>query len=260
MKINKDYLEIIKAAKAGGQIVKKYFGKNLKITGKTIPADFKTRADMESEEAILKIIKKKFPKYNIIAEENGKLENGSEYTFAIDPLDGTNNFVLGIPYFSVSIALLKGDEIIFGVVYNPILDNMYFAEKGRGAYLNNKRIFVNKESDLKNSSVPVVFGFKYQDKYERDITKELYLKRTKRVLFNWSFALDAGFLASGKYEAIYVKDINLYDFAAGKLIAREAGALITDEQGNPEKNDKNEAFLISNGTKIHKEILEILKK
>lgn len=259
MKISKEYLEIIRAAKAGGKIVKKYFGKNLEVIGKTIPADFKTKADIESEEVILKILSKKFPSYNIIAEENGKIDKKSEYTFAIDPLDGTNNFVLGIPYFSVSIALLKGDEIIFGVVYNPVLNNIYFAEKGKGAYLNDKKIIVNEEADLKNSSISIVFGFKYQDNFERDFSNRLYKEKAKRVLFNWSFALDAGYLSSGKYEAIYVKDINLYDFAAGKLIAKEAGALITDELGNPEENDRSQTFLISNGTKIHQEILKLIR-
>jgi len=257
--ITKEYKEIIRAAKAGGAIVRKYFGKNLEVTGKTIPADFKTKADVESERAILKVLSEKFSEYNIFAEETGEIKNGSKYTFAVDPLDGTNNFVLGIPYFSISIALLKSDEIVFGVIYNPILDNLYFAEKGRGAYLNGKKIFVNKEFSLKNSSVSVVFGFNYQDNHERDINKKLYMKRTKRALFNWSFALDACLLASGKIEAIIVKEINLWDFAAGKLIAREAGALITNFGGDYEKSDLSNTFLISNGTKVHQEILEILK-
>jgi len=260
MKINKDYLEIIKAAKAGGETTKKYFGKSLKIEGKSMPADFRTKADLESEKVILKILKKAFPKYNIISEEAGETQNGSEYTFVIDPLDGTNNFVLGIPYFSVAIGLVKNDKIIFGAVYNPILDNIYYAEKGKGAYLNGKKIKVNKEGNIKQSTVSVVVS--YYEEVARDMMfgAELYKKDAKRVLFNWSVILDFCLMASGKTEALIIKDLPLHDFIAGKIIAKEAGAYITDFNGNPEKSEKNNRFLISNGTKIHQEILQIIKK
>ena len=260
LKINKDYLEIIKAARAGGEVVKKYFGKNIKITGKTIPADFKTKADMESEEVILKILNKKFPKYNIIAEENGEKKNGSEYTFVIDPLDGTNNFVLGIPYFSIGVGLLKGSEIIFGVVYNPILDNMYFAEKGKGAYLNGKKIHVNDESNLTNSSVSVVTEYGDATNIQEKLFTELSHLKAKRCLMNWSCLLDFCLLGVGKIEGIIFSNCPLHDFIPGKLIAKEAGALVTDLDGVEEKSDKNNIFLTTNGTKIHKEILDIINK
>jgi myo-inositol-1(or 4)-monophosphatase len=132
--IGKEYKEVIRAAKTGGEVVRKYFGKSLKLEGKTIPADFRTKADLESEKVIIKILSKSFPKYNIFSEEIGEIDKNSEYTFHVDPLDGTNNFALGIPYSSVSIGLTRGDEIIFGVVYNPMLDNLYYAEKGRGSF------------------------------------------------------------------------------------------------------------------------------
>jgi len=257
--ISKEYNEIIKAVKAGGDITKKYFGKVLKIEGKSIPADFRTKADLESEQVIIKILSKSFPKYNIISEEVGEINRGSEYTFHVDPLDGTNNFVLGIPYFSVSIGLTKGEEILFGAIYNPILDNMYCAQKGRGAYLNGKRIQVNKESDIKNSSVSVVVAFDCPDGYESEVLNKIYTKDAKRILTNWSVALDLCLLATGKIEGIIIKEIHLWDFCAGKLIAKEAGAMITDFEGALEKNEKSATFLITNGTKIHKEILEILK-
>lgn len=258
--ITKKYNEIIRAAKAGGEVAKKYFGKVLKIEGKSIPADFRTRADLESEKAIFKVLKKAFPKYNIISEEAGEIQNGSEYTFIIDPLDGTNNFVLGIPYFSTAIGLVKGDEIIFGVVYNSILDNLYFAEKEKGAYLNGKKIKINKTSDIKQTTVSVVVT--YYEEVARDMMfgKKLYEKDVKRVLFNWSVLLDFCLMASGKTEALIIKDLPLHDFIPGKIIAKEAGAYITDFDGNQEKSEKNSRFLISNGTKIHQELLEILKQ
>jgi myo-inositol-1(or 4)-monophosphatase len=254
--INKEYEEIIKAAKAGGKVAKKYFGKILEVTTKSNPSDLRTNADLESEKEVIKILSKKFPTYNIISEEAGEMNKNSEFTFFVDPIDGTNNFVMGIPYFSTSIGLMKGDETIFGAVYNPILDNIYFAEKGKGAYLNNKRIFVNKESDIKNCSISAVVSYRATQDLEEKFVVELYKKSVKRVLTNWSMILDFCLLASGKMEAMLVAiDVSLYDFVAGKLIAKEAGALVTDLKGATEKNDKNSTFLVSNGTKIHKEIL-----
>jgi myo-inositol-1(or 4)-monophosphatase len=257
--IDKKYNKIIKAAKAGGKITKRYFGKVLEIEGKTIPADFRTKADLESEKTIIKILSKSFPEYNIFSEECGEINKNSDYTFHIDPLDGTNNFVLGVPYFSVSIGLTKGDEIIFGAVYNPVLDNMYYAQKGRGAFLNGKKIEVNNESKIENSSVSVVVAFSCPNGYEPAILAKLFEEDVKRVLTNWSVALDLSLLASGKIEAIVIRDIHLWDFIAGKIIAKEAGAMIADFNGILEKNEKTATFLISNGTKIHQEILEVLK-
>lgn len=258
-KINKDFQEIIKAARAGGAVVRKYFGKNLEITGKTIPADFKTKADMESEEVILKILTKKFPSYNIISEETGEINKNSEYTFIIDPLDGTNNFVLGIPYFSVAIGLVHKDEIIFGVVYEPVTNNIYYAEKGKGAYLNGKKIICNKEKDIQNSTISVVVSYGCPAVFEDKIIADLNAKNIKRTLKNWSCLLDMCLLASGKIEAVIMDKISLHDFIAAKIIAKEAGVLITEYSGDIEKNDKNDTFLATNGTKIHKEILKVLQ-
>jgi len=258
--VNKEYSEIIKAAKAGGEVVKKYFGRSLKIEEKSMPCDFRTKADLESEKVIIKILEKSYPKYNIFSEEFGEINKGSEYTLIIDPLDGTNNFSLGIPYFSVSIGLVKKDNIIFGVVYNPILDNLYHAEKGKGAYLNGKRIRVSKEEDIRKSSVSVVISYHGSEEKAGKVTIGLYEKKdTKRVLTNWAVILDFCLLASGKIESIIVDEIPLHDFVSGKLIAKEAGAFITDFYNKPENSDTNNRFLISNSVKIHKEVLDILK-
>lgn len=257
--IKKEYKEIIKAAIAGGEVTKKYFGKFLEIEGKSIPADFRTKADLESEKAALKVLEKNFPKYNIISEEAGEINKDSEYTFIIDPLDGTNNFVLGIPYFSTGIGLMKDNETIFGAIYDPILKNIYFAEKGKGAFLNKKRIFVNKVSDIKDTTISMVVSYGDSADFEENIILNLYNKGVKRVLKNWSCLLDLCLLAAGKMEAVIFHDCPLHDFIPGKLIAKEAGAIVVDFSGNSEKNDKNNIFLTTNGTKIHKEILEILK-
>lgn len=256
--ITKKYKEIIRAAKAGGEVAKKYFGKALEITTKYNLSDYRTTADLASEKAIIKILSKSFPKYNIISEEAGEINKNSEYTFYIDPIDGTNNFVLGIPYFSVGIALLKGDEMIFSAVYHPTLKNIYYAEKEKGAYLNNKRINANKETNIKNCTVSYVGTYSSSLKHKQRTVMGLEDLGVKRVMRNWSVILDYCLLASGKIEAVIIYGkLNLWDTAPGLLIAKEAGAIVTDY--GKKKND-GVFLLATNGTKIHQAILDILNK
>jgi len=135
-----DIAPIIQAARAGGAVLLKYFGTSLATTRKTTAADFRTKADTESEAAILSILAAAFPAFNIISEEQGETDKKSDYSFFVDPMDGTNNFVLGIPNFTVSIGLMHKDEIVAGVVYHPLLDRVYHAQAGQGAYCDNQRI------------------------------------------------------------------------------------------------------------------------
>ncbi|NQU99128.1 MAG: inositol monophosphatase [Parcubacteria group bacterium] len=247
---------IIKAAKEGGKVLSKYFGKNLKTERKSTKADLRTVADTESEKAILKILKKEFPEYNIWSEERDYIDKKSEYTFVIDPLDGSMNFITGIPYFSVSIALLKNDEPIIAVVYNPTTNDIYYAEKNKGAYLNNKKISVNSESDIEKCSVVYITGYEHPRSYFPKLVSNLDKLKIKRVLVMWSVALDFCLFSQGKIEAIVHNGSELYDRVAGVLIAREAGALVTDFKGNNEfKGDK---FLVTNGTGIHNKLLKIV--
>jgi len=252
-----DIEKMIKAARAGGDILKKYYGYSLETTQKSNTSDFRTKADLESEEAILLILEAEFPVYNIYSEEKGEIDKNSEFTFIIDPLDGTNNFVLGIPNFSISIGLLKHDEIIAGVIYSPIIDNVYYAEKALGAYFDGKKLEVNKESDIKRATISHNCSYETYHSETVKVIQSLYSKDAKRVMFNWSPTFDFCMLASGRIEGIINNNSELYDFAAGKLIAREAGALISDFNGNPETNDKNRMFIISNGTEIHKHMVEV---
>jgi myo-inositol-1(or 4)-monophosphatase len=259
MSIKEEYKEIIRAAKAGGEVVRKYFGKTLALEGKSTPADFRTKADLGSEKAVLDILQKKFPKYNILSEEVGEINKNSEYTFVIDPLDGTNNFSLGIPNFTTGIGLMKGGETIFGVVYAPVLKSVYFAEKGKGAYSNNKKIHVNNESELKKSTVSYVGSYACPYSHTPEVVAKFYNNGAKRLLSSWSVLFDMCLIASGKIEAAIVCGPEIYDFIPAKLIAKEAGALVTDLDGEKAVKDKDVTFLVSNGSKIHQEILKILK-
>lgn len=250
--------KIITAAKAGGAVQKKYFGQSIETIQKTIASDFQTKADLESEQAILEILKKDFPEFNIISEEIGEINNNSDYTFYIDPLDGTNNFVIGLPNFSVSIGLFYKEEIIAGVIYSPIIDRVYYAQKGGGAFINNEKINVNKETDIKRATI--AYNCNYDTGFEEQvkITDSLYSKDAKRILFNWSPTYDFCMLASGKIEGIINNNNEIYDFAAGKLIAREAGAIISNFDGTPEQSDRNAGFIICNNASIQNELIQVL--
>lgn len=264
----KDQKAIISASKAGGGIAKSYFGpacaadvaagrKVLNVEEKSCITDFRTQADMESESAIIAILEKSFPSYNILSEERGFIDKKSEYTFYIDPLDGTNNFFLGIPNFSVSIGLAKGEETIFGVVYLPMIDVVYSAEKGKGAFCNGVKIKSSSETSIANSASSFMCGYHCPKSYIIKTIGNLS-RRTKRVLVSWSVASDLCLLASGKIETAINKKTEIYDFLAGKIIAKEAGCVVTDMKGKPEKNDFNREFLISNNFDIHREVLRLV--
>lgn len=256
-----EHLEKMKeAALAAGQILKKYFGQELELKQKTGVSDFSTKADWEAEKAILEILKKDFGAYNYITEEAENSHNNSEFTFVIDPLDGTNNFVTGIPYFSVSIALMKGDNIEAAVIYQPIVEAMYFAQRGQGAFLNEQKISVSDISEIKNANISYVstYGHPAED-YGRMMHK-LEVMGAKRVFYNWSIALDYCLLASGRMQIIINEGCEIYDYLAGKLIAKEAGAILTDFAGLNEAREDNNRFICVSHKNLLDPILNILKK
>ena len=250
---------IISAAKAGGRVVRKYFGRVLTIEEKSTTADFRTQADVGSEKAIIKILKKAFPKYNILSEECGMINRGSEYTFYVDPLDGTNNFVLGIPNFSVLISLAKGREAIFGIVYIPMLDIYYYAEKGSGVFCGIKHnLKLSSETSLARATVGYGCAYKTAKTEVARIIGNLIIGGVKRTLADWAPAIEFCQLVSGKIESMININTELYDFLGAKLIMREAGCVITDFKGNLDTDDFNPTFLASNNWEIHNKILPLL--
>ncbi|MBP9817821.1 inositol monophosphatase [Candidatus Shapirobacteria bacterium] len=249
--------DIVEAARAGGEVVRKYFGETLEVFQKSSVGDLKTRADVESEKIILELLKKKYPTVNYYSEESGRVENESEYTFVTDPLDETNNFVMGIPDFSVSIGLLKSNQPILGVIYNPILDQVFRAEKGKGAYLNDKKINVNQENNIQMATVGFVSGYNTGKEYAENIKGRLKEMDIKRLIDHWAPAYDFCLLAWGKIEGMVVVDDDLEDFVAGKVILAESGAKITDLKGEIGL-DSSCNFIVSNGSEIHEKLLTVI--
>ncbi|OGF28022.1 hypothetical protein A2331_02845 [Candidatus Falkowbacteria bacterium RIFOXYB2_FULL_34_18] len=194
--------------------------------------DIVTPADLASEKIILRAIKKNFPNHNILSEEGGQQKKkNSEYLWVVDPLDGTTNFAMGNPLFSISIGLFKNNEPILGVIYVPILNNLYTAKKGIGAFLNNKKIQVSKEGKISNAFLTFCHGSQRKD-IERatNIHKKLKLK-ARDIRQIGSAAIECAWVAQGKVEAIIIPGVHVWDIAAGALLVREAGGNVTDING-----------------------------
>lgn len=248
---------VIEAARAGGNVLRQYFGTSLEIIEKSMASDMKTRADMESEQVIRGVLERYYPEVNFQLEETGVHDKGSEYTFVVDPLDGTHNFVTGIPNFTISIALLKGKEIVAGVIYVPVIDQMYWAETGGGAFHNGKAIRVGSESVMNRSTIAYTQGYAETRDFWVALQGNLYLdQKVARLLLTWAPTYDYCLLASGKIEAMINNHNELHDYAAGKLIAWEAGALLTDFTGNPQNVVVGDQFLLCNGEKMRDQIVE----
>ncbi len=255
-----DIKKILEAAKEGSRVLDKYFGQNLEIEQKSSPMDVRTMADLGSEEKIVKVLEKNFPNYNINSEERGFIDKGSDYTFFVDPLDGTSNFIMGIPNFSLSIGLFLKERAVASVVAEPVLSHFYWAQAGQGAFLNKRRIKVNGQKDIQEASIAYDCNYgHYLEEGLQRLMGKLEEKNIKRFLVNMSPALDLCRLAAGRLEAYINNGNEIYDFAAGKLILKEAGGMVTDFRGNSEIDEKNNIFLASNGTALHHKVLGLLQ-
>lgn len=254
---SKELKVAIKAALAAGKILEKYFETEIlkKFKEDKTPV---TLADMESEKIIKKIILKAFPKHSIIGEETGTTQNGRQYVWHIDPVDGTRNFANGIPLFAVSVALVHKNNVIVGVVYNPASRSLFYAEKGKGAYLNDQRIHVSK--DYKDRAIATVSpGRKFDP--EKKLFTELYNDLPKMIGSVRNFgctAIELAYVARGGLEANIQLGLSTYDFAAAVLLIQEAGGKITMLDGSPWKFPENR-FIASNGL-FHELLVAEIKK
>lgn len=217
-----------------------------------------TEGDRLSEELIIGRIKSAFPDHDILSEESPETVNGSDCRWIIDPLDGTTNYAHGYPVFSVSIALeIKGD-IRLGVVFNPMLDEMFVAEKGRGAFLNGRRLSVSAVSELGLSLLATGFPYNIRTTQNNNIN---YFNRmilsSQAVRRAGSAALDLAYLAAGRFDGFWELQLMPWDVAAGRLLVSEAGGMVTEISGIPHKLTSAD-MAASNGL-IHAEMLAALQ-
>ena len=205
---------MIKACEKASKILIRDFGEIEKLqVSKKGPSDFVTNSDLKTEKIIIEELTKGRPDYSIISEENGvKINKDNKNTWIIDPIDGTVNFLHGIPHFATSIALKHNDEIISGLIFDPIKDEMFYAEKDNGAFLNNKRIRVSKKNNIKECLF-ATSGL---------IDKKMEFSYRK----SGSAALDMAYIACGRYDGYFQKNLHLWDIAAGLILVKEAGGMI----------------------------------
>ena len=222
----------ISAARAAGQILLRNVARRneLKIQHKGIN-DFVTEVDYLAEQEIISVIHKSYPSHTIIAEETGHQE-GDECEWIIDPLDGTTNFLHGIPQWAVSIAMRENNKLQVGVVYDPFKEELFCASRGEGATLNNRRIRVTTHKDLQGSLIGT--GLPYRVDQELDTylaTLRAVLAHTSGIRRAGSAALDLAYVAAGRFDGFWEFGLNIWDIAAGVLLIQEAGGLVSDFDG-----------------------------
>ena len=245
-----------KAARKAGRILSRDFGEieNLQIQSKSV-GDFVTSADLKVEQSILETLKYYYPNANYLTEESGHIKGDGE-TIIIDPIDGTSNFIHGIPHVAIVIAKVINNEITDGVVYNPILNEFYWASLGKGSWCNNKRLRVSKRHELTNCLVGtgIPFGDRVYEKFYTDLDN--LAKKTAGIRRLGSAALDLAYVSSGKIDGFWERDLNLWDICSGVLLVKEAGGRISEPNGN--KWTTNSRDIIVSNSLIHDKLIENL--
>ena len=236
---------MIKACEKAAKIIIRDFGEleNLQVSKKG-PRDFVTNTDLKVERIIIVELKKARPNFSLISEESGKKKNkDNKNTWIIDPIDGTVNFLHGVPHFAISIALKTQNEIVSGLIFDPIKDEIFFAEKNNGAFFNNHRIRVSNKSDINDCL------FATNDKTKKDVY-DFPNRKTGCA------ALDLAYVASGRFDGFFQKNLKLWDIAAGIVLIQEAGGIINNINLNNIENLK----VIASSTNISVKFQEKLDK
>jgi myo-inositol-1(or 4)-monophosphatase len=251
--------DITEIARNAGDILRDGFGKQHQVEFKG-EIDLVTEIDHQSEEYILAEVNKRFPGHQIFSEESGEQTGSAGDVWYIDPLDGTLNYSHGLAIFAVSIAYAQQGQLSLAAVYDPMADEMFTAERGKGAWLNGKPIRVSASSELKSSLL--VTGFPY-DAWTNPVNNfaefQNFSMRTQGVRRLGSAALDLCYVAAGRLDGFWEIRLNAWDVAAGGLIAQEAGALVTDVRGGRDFISKPQSILAANPA-LHARMLEVLRE
>jgi myo-inositol-1(or 4)-monophosphatase len=248
------------AARKAGRGLIRDFGEieNLQVSMKG-PADFVSTADERTERILIHELSKARPGYNFLVEETGVIEGPDKtHRFIIDPLDGTTNFLHGLPHFAISIALERERQLVSAVVYNPVTDEMFTAEKSHGAYLHNKRLRVAARSSLNEALIATGIPFRGRPGHEQFL-EELppIMDSTSGVRRLGSAALDLAWVAAGRFDAFWERGLAPWDVAAGMLLVREAGGVVSDLAGG-ERALQTGDILVAN-EKLHPQLLKLFR-
>ncbi len=250
------------AALKAGRGLKRDFGEveNLQVSVKG-PGDFVTAADQRAEKTVFEELSKARPGYGFVLEESGRVEGSDKsHTWYVDPLDGTTNFLHSIPIFGVSIALEREGQLVAGVVYNPANDDMFVAERGQGAYLNNRRLRVSGRRKLSDAIIGC--GIPHLGKRAEHapwLTEaELMMGRVSNLRRLGAAAIDLCYVAAGRYDGYWERSLHSWDIAAGIVMVREAGATVTDCDGGADMLDKG-SVCVGNEA-VQPQMLDLLKQ
>ena len=262
MRLNSPQINLITRAcmKASRSLIRD-FGEleNLQVSSKG-PGDFVSSADKRTEKTIIEELQKAHPEYGIITEETGIInKENTQNRWIVDPIDGTMNFLNGIPQFAISVGYEENNEIKCGVIFNPIMNEMFCAEKGNGAYLNNSRIRVSNKKKLKDAML-VTGGPKGASKIKEKIFSE-YINISNNVSNVRKFgsaALDMAYVACGRFDGYWQRELNYWDIAAGIVILKEAGGFVDFFEDDP--NIPLKKNILASNSNIHDELRELINK
>lgn len=262
-----EFLEgAIEAAMAGGRVLRRA-GRGAHRPGFKGETDLVTATDRASERAIAKFLEKRFPGHGFIGEEGGR-RGGAEYTWVVDPLDGTMNFAHGVPYYDVSVALVKDGEAVAGAIYDPVLGEMFSAARGRGAKRNGKRIRVSRRAPISQTLLATGFSSALLDSSKTAARPRLEVREQFRRFFDFCLAargvrrpgaaaLDLAYVGCGIFDGFWEGSLHAWDVAAGAVLVEEAGGEVTNFRG--EKVDLFAGEFVGSNGRVHAEMLEIIR-
>lgn len=247
------------ARKAGRPLIRDFNElENLQISMKG-PADFVTSADKRTEKILIEELTKARPGYGFLGEEGGAVQGADKsHRYIIDPIDGTTNFMHGIPHFAISIGLERDGQMVAGVVFNPVTDDLYTAEKGHGAYLNNKRLRVAARKELAPSVIATGLPFLGKEGHARASAEMTEVMNVTAGIRRFGAAsLDLAYVAAGRFDAFWERSLQAWDIAAGIVLVREAGGMITDLSGGADM--LAQGSVLAGNEHIHPQMLKLLK-
>ncbi|MCW2282352.1 myo-inositol-1(or 4)-monophosphatase [Rhodoblastus acidophilus] len=261
--INSALMNVMTAAAIkAGRGLKRDFGEveNLQVSVKG-PGDFVTMADKKSEKILFEELSKARPGYGFVLEEGGVVEGSDKsHVWHIDPLDGTTNFLHGLPIFAISIGLEREGQIVAALVYNPATDDLFVAEKGAGAYYNNRRIRVAVRRDMAEgliaTGIPPLANAKIHPKFKAELSS--VMTRAGGVRRFGAASIDLAYVAAGRFDGYWERGLKSWDMAAGLLLVREAGGYVSDADGGP--NMLTTGGVCAGNEFIHRQLLDLLKK
>jgi myo-inositol-1(or 4)-monophosphatase len=249
----------VETARAAGALLRDHFGRIVEVSYKSSPIDLVTEADLLSESLIKDRIAAHYPRHAILAEESGPQEGDSDYRWLIDPLDGTTNYAHGYPFFCVTLALEYRGEVVLGVAYDPLREELFVAERGAGATLNGRPIRVSRTETLAHGLLATGFPYTIRSQPDESLAYfARFVKTAQAIRRDGSAVLDLCYLACGRFDGFWELGLKPWDMAAGALMVEEAGGRVTRLDGSRFRLYEPE-IVASNGL-IHEEMIAVLTR